>query len=39
MIHIRKQIEFPPCFLEETTSYAFEQVCTLGYVVLPEVIE
>lgn len=28
-----------PGFLEETTSYIFEQVCALGSVVLPEVIE
>ena len=31
--------ELLPGFLEETSSYEFEQVCALGSVVLPEVIE
>jgi hypothetical protein len=39
MTHMGKKHEFLPCFLEETTSYVFEQVCALGNVVLPEVID
>ncbi len=39
MTHMRKQLELLPCFLEQITSYVFEQVCTLVDAVLPEVVE
>ena len=35
---VRGQLELIPCFLEESSSDVFEQICALGDVRLPEVI-